>query len=79
MAVGIDPQESVDMVRAYKEAQGYPWIVAMGNRQTLETYHVISTSIKYAVDRRGIITYQRGYGVGSADAWAGLLQTLVSS
>jgi len=67
------------VLRAYHAAQGYPWPAAVGNRQTLEAYNVISTSIKFAMDRNGFVAYRRGYGVGSDQSWRDLLATLASS
>lgn len=77
--MGIDPAEGPEVLRAYREREGYPWPVAVGNRETLETYRVISTSIKYAIDRRGLITFSRGYGVGSAQDWAEVLRSLAAA
>lgn len=67
------------MLRAYQTAQGYPWPAAVGNRPTIEAYHVISTSIKFGMDRGGFVAYRRGYGVGSDQGWRDLLSTLASS
>jgi hypothetical protein len=79
VAVGIDPSETAADLDRYKAEQGYPWPVAVANRDLLERYRVNTTSIKYAMDRRGVIQYQRGYGVGSADEWSRLLQSLVGA
>jgi len=75
----MDPAEGPEVLRAYQTSQGYPWPVAVGNRPMLEAYRVISTSIKYAMDRRGVITFQRGYGVASAGEWAEVLRSLAVS
>jgi len=69
VAVGIDPTEGPEAVRAYQQANGYPWTVALGDREVLERYNVLSTSVKYAVDRHATITFQRGYGVEDAGSW----------
>lgn len=77
IAVGIDPSEGPDVLRAYQQAQGYPWSVAMGDREMLQRYNVVSTSIKYAVNKDGIITHQRGYGVEDAQTWERVFQGLL--
>jgi cytochrome oxidase Cu insertion factor (SCO1/SenC/PrrC family) len=79
LAIGIDPTEGPDVLRAYHAEQGYPWPAALGNPQTIEAYRVISTSIKYAIDRTGTILYRRGYGVGPQQGWRDLLQQLAPS
>ncbi len=77
VAVGIDPTEGPEVVRAYHEANGYPWTVALGDREILERYNVLSTSVKYAVDRQGTIAFQRGYGVEDAASWERMLEELL--
>jgi hypothetical protein len=69
VAVGIDPLEGPNEIQAFHQAMGYPWMVALGDRAMLERYNVISTSIKYAVDRQGTIAFHRGYGVMDAGGW----------
>jgi hypothetical protein len=79
VAVSMDLRETPDAVQRYAVAQEYPWTIAIGNREMLEAYRVLGPSIKFAVNRNGLITYQRGYGVGSADDWAAVIRNLVSS
>lgn len=74
----MDPTEGAEVLRAYQQAQGYPWTVTLGNRETVERFNVVSTAIKYAVDRRGIITFQRGYGVNDAGAWERVFAALTT-
>lgn len=61
VAIGIDPTEGPDVLQAYRDAMGYPWTVALGEREVLERYGVVSTAIKYGVDRQGVITFHRGW------------------
>ncbi len=77
VAVGIDPTEGPDIVAAYHQAMGYPWTVTLAERDVLERYNVISTAIKYAIDRHGIITFQRGYGVNSSETWTRVFEDLL--
>jgi hypothetical protein len=64
------------VLRAYQADEGFPWPVAIAGRQMIEDYNVISTSIKVAVDPRGVVAYRRGYGVESADQWRALFRSL---
>ncbi len=79
LAGGIDPTEGADVLQRYHTQQAYPWLAAVGNRAMLERYAVTSPSIKYAIDRRGLIVRHRGYGVGTAADWDEWLRTLASS
>jgi hypothetical protein len=67
------------MVRDYQKTTGFPWTYAMGNPKSIQSLNVISTDIKYVVDRNGVITYQGGYGVEDAKTWTKLLQGLVTT
>ena len=71
-----DPFEDAEVVRAYQERNGYPWMMAPFSRETVLAYGVKVQSTKFAVDEDGIITYQRGYGTGSADVWLQVLDAL---
>jgi thiol-disulfide isomerase/thioredoxin len=77
VAVGIDPGEGPEALRAYQEGNGYPWTVALGDREVLERFNVISTSVKYAIDRQGTIAFQRGYGVEDAGSWERVFEGLL--
>ena len=67
------------MLRRYHAEQGYPWPAAVGNRETIEAYNVISTSIKTSMDRNGVILWRYAYGVGSAAEWDERLRSLAAS
>lgn len=77
VAAGIDPTEGPEVVRAYRQAQGYPWTVVLAEREILERYNVVSTAIKYAIDRQGIITFQQGYGIEDVQRWEQVFARLV--
>lgn len=77
LAVGIDPTEGPDVVRAYVEANKYPWRSALGNPDTLVAYNVNSTAIKYAINRQGVISFQGGYGVEKDETWTKIFEGLV--
>ncbi len=76
VAAGIDPTEGPEILRTYQQDNGYPWTVALADRDVLERYNVISTAIKFAIDRQGIITFQGGYGVVDAATWEQVFEEL---
>jgi hypothetical protein len=79
LAVGIDPTENAAVLQRYQQQQGYPWPAAVGNREIIEAYRVISTSIKYGIDRDGVVVYQRGYGTPPESEWRALLERLAAA
>lgn len=74
----MDPAESNDLLRAARDSNGYPWTVAGREPALLERYRVTSTSIKYAVDRNGVIAHAAGYGVADAASWRRLFDRLTA-
>lgn len=77
VAVGIDPTEGPEMLAAYRERNGYPWPVATGDRDLLVRYNVVSTAVKYAIDRGGAVAFAAGYGVQPAETWRKVFEALV--
>ncbi|MBI3979193.1 MAG: hypothetical protein HY331_13500 [Chloroflexi bacterium] len=78
MAVGVDPSETAEVLKRQSQANRYPWQVAVGTPAMLKEFNVVSTSIKYAVNRQGVITYQAGYGAGDEAAWRKMFEELVA-
>ena len=76
MAVDVNPTEEAREIQAYKERQGYPWDMAPGNQEVVIGYNANTTAKKYAVDRDGIITFAKGYGVENAETWEGVFEAL---
>jgi hypothetical protein len=76
LGVDVDPTESTDKIRQYKEQQGYPWEMAPGNRDLLVSYDAFSTTRKYVVDRNGVIAF-RGSGITSDSKWEELFEAVV--
>jgi hypothetical protein len=77
LAVDIDPDETVAMVRDYRTSTGFPWTYAMGDASILQRFRVTQTDIKFGIDGRGIITYQAGYGAEDAQTWKPIFDRLV--
>ncbi len=69
LAVSVDPGDGPDVLRRYQQANGYPWMVAPGNRETAERYNVLSTMGKYGIDRQGTIVIHGGHLVEDARTW----------
>ena len=78
LAIGMDPSESADRLRAYHAEQDYPWPAAVGTPQLVQAYRVTSTAIKLAVNPQGAIVFRRGYGVLPDQNWRDLLQQLAA-
>ncbi len=79
IAVDIDPSETSAMVVDYAKTTGFPWSYAMGDPQMLQRFKVLQTDTKFAVDSRGVITYQAGSVGEDAKTWQGILQKLAAT
>ena len=75
-AVGQDPSESLNKMERYRQEQGYPWPVAKTDTSTLKKLRVLQTSMKLAVDDRGIIAYRAGHGGGDPETWRAVFTQL---
>ena len=78
-AVGSDPTESLKVLEAYRQQQGYPWPVAEAVGTTLRDLKVQVQSTKLAFDSQGVIVYRDGYGQGGPDRWRQVFQELAAS
>ena len=76
--VGTDGSEDINQLERYREAQGYPWPVAVPDRTLLPNLRIITQSSKLAIGGDGVITYRDGYGRGR-DAWASVFEELAAS
>lgn len=65
------------MVREYAASTGFPWTYAMGDEPTLERLNVTTRDTKFAVDRRGVIVYQAGFGGVEPETWRSIFEDLV--
>jgi peroxiredoxin len=54
--VDVDLTEPEEAIRAFRDSNGYPVTFAVGNKDVLVNYKIISTSIKYGI-KDGIIVY----------------------
>lgn len=76
IAVGVDPAEGPEVLRAYRDEYGYPWTVARGDQQFLENYGMNATAAKTAVDRRGMIRWKGTHTVEDVQAWEQIFEEL---
>jgi hypothetical protein len=74
--VDVDPTEDAGAIQVSKEQQGYPWDMAPGNQEVIISYSANTTAKKYAVDKDGVITFAKGYGVEKAETWGGVFEAL---
>ena len=49
----------------------------MSDASILQRFRITQTDIKFAIDGRGIITYQAGYGAEDAQTWKPIFDRLV--
>ena len=74
--VGVDPSESIEELEAYSDSQGYPWPMAVHERDMLRKLNIRVQSSKVAVDRDGVIVYRDGYAQGSDETWRSVFEEL---
>jgi hypothetical protein len=78
VAAGLDPTEGPEVLRAYQQSNGYPWTVAVGDRELVQRYNVTSVTMgKYGVDRRGIIAFRGGHEVDDTKKWERVFEGLL--
>jgi hypothetical protein len=78
VAVGIDPTEGPEQIRAYRERNGHPWTFAVGNAEFLEHYGMNATAAKVAVNREGIVVAVGGHTAENRETWERLLEDLAT-
>jgi FKBP-type peptidyl-prolyl cis-trans isomerase 2 len=78
-AVGSDPGESLERLEGYRQEQGHPWPVAVGEGSLLRELDVLVQSTKIAFDSDGVITYRAGYGQGDPEEWRRVFEELAGS
>lgn len=67
------------MVQDYQKIGRFPWTYAMGNPTDLKSLNVVSTDVKYVVDRSGLIIFQAGHGVLDGSRWPSVLKDLATT
>ena len=76
-AVAFD--ESLSVLQEYQNNSGHAGTVARAAGNMIRNFRVTQQSTKVAIDANGVITYRSGYGRGSPDEWAAVLQELANS
>ncbi len=79
VAIDLDLNEDAQKLREYKIRGNYDLIkFAPGSSSILKDYEIISTTVKFAIDRRGIIIWA-GSGAVDNDTWEIIFKRLVNS
>ena len=76
VAVGTDPGEGLETVRAYRDSQEYAFPMAVTNSDMVRSYKVTSQSTKIAIDKMGVVQVRSGYGSRGMGWWQDLFTQL---
>ncbi|HLD57918.1 MAG TPA: redoxin domain-containing protein [archaeon] len=76
--VSLDLGEDENIISNYKTKRGYTWDLASGSQKILKDYNAVTTTTKYAINRKGKIIY-KGYGVFEEKDWRNLFTALLES
>ena len=76
--IGVDPGESIELLEAYSDSQGYPWPMAIPNQDMLRKFKIQVQSSKVALDRNGVIVYRDGYAQGSDETWRSVFDEIAA-
>ena len=77
IAVSVDPADSAEVLKDYRQKNGYPWMIAPGNREIVERYGVMSTMSKFGIDRAGTIALKGGHTAEDVKAWERMFEDLL--
>lgn len=78
VTVSVDPSDTADVLRAYRQENDYPWVVTPGNPEIVQTYNVMATMYKLGVGRDGTVASRGGHDVEDARKWQQRFEELVS-
>ena len=78
IVIGLDIKEHSQQIKAYRDSNSFLGSFAMGNRDVLVNYNVISTTTKFAIDRNGVIIW-KGSGSMEQRHWKTLFSALRDS
>ena len=74
LAVGTAPFEDGDRIRTFKQTNGFPWLMAPLDVDTLKAYNILTQASKVVIDRDGIIVFRAGYSIESIETWVELFE-----
>ena len=77
--IDLDLEETADLIRDYKNRNGFQGEFAVGNREVLLDYAVAATTTKYAIDKDGIIIYKDTGAILPAESWKLIFEELTNS
>ena len=73
LPVDIAPGSDLTGLRAFADAQGYPWPVGRTDLSMLDAFDVTIQSTKIEIDPDGVIIYRAGYGNGTVEEWGRIM------
>ena len=76
LALGTDPSEGLEKVRSYRDSQGYTFLMAVTDSDTIRSYKVTSQSTKIGIDRNGVVQVRSGFGTRGKGWWQDLFTQL---
>ena len=79
LAVDVDPSESAEKIRSYKESEGFSWSMAPADGNMLQSYNITRQASKVAFNSNGIIQVRSTYGSDTEEGWRELLDSLEGS
>lgn len=79
LAVSTYSLDDAEMIRSFKESEGFTWAMALPDPDMLRAYNIVTQASKVAVDGNGVITFRTGYGNESEETWRRILESLTAS
>jgi len=76
LAIDVDPSEHVDIIRSFKETEGYTWYMASADPQVLRDFDIKRQSSKIIIDSRGIIVSRKNSIGDSEKSWRDAFESL---
>jgi hypothetical protein len=77
VAVGFGSSQTVSVMNAQKEKNGYPGLFTEGPDSMVRTFGVRTQSTKFGISTEGVIQFKKGYGTASDAVWRERLQALI--
>ncbi len=77
IAIDVDTEETIDIIKNFKDSQQLPGIFAAGNDKVIIDYYALTTSTKYALDESAVIV-EKGASVFTAEDWKKTFDNLLA-
>lgn len=79
VAVGFGSSQTVAVMNAQKDKNGYPGLFTEGPDSMARAFSVRTQSTKFGISADGVIQFKKGYGAASDAEWRERLQALIDS